>query len=500
MLSFLIFFPVVFACSFFVVSKKYLKAFALGGSLFYFFSSLLLFTLFDSETASLQLQEQFPLVPYLGVQYFVAIDGISFWYVILSAFLLPLVVLSAWKESHPGFFFLLFSLASAVTGVFLSFDAILFYIFFEVSLLPLFFLIYIWGGKNRVYASFKFLIYTFFASLFLLAGFISLMILAKDSLGSLSSSLLDFYHLNLTFIAGDFLSTQSLLFFLFAFALAVKTPIFPFHTWLPLAHVEAPTAGSVYLAAVVLKMGTYGWFRFVLPLFPEAASYYSPWLLFLAVFGLVYTSLVAFAQKDMKKLIAYSSVSHMSYVLLGVFAFNKLGLFGGFYQTLTHALSSAGLFLLVGLLYKRTGTKDISLYGGLAKTMPWFAIFFFIISLSSIGVPLTAGFISEFLVLLGSYLSGKKWVFFAVLGLVLSACYMLKLFQSVFLSQKTKSISALKDISLIEKLYLLPFVILVFVMGLFPSLFFKQSEKSLNHLNDKQSEYRLSISSKGEVK
>ena len=498
MLSFFVFFPALFGSLFFVVPRKYLTFVALGGSIAYFLSTLSLFFLFDPHTASLQLTENYSLIPSLGIKYFLSLDGISFWYVILSAFLLPLVVLSAWKEDRPSFFFCLFLLATMVAGVFLSFDAILFYSFFEMSLFPLFFLIYLWGGEQRAYASFKFLIYTFFSSLFLLVAIISFMLLSKDSLGHLSFSLLDFYKLNLTFVAGDFFSTQSLLFFCMCFAFAVKTPLFPFHAWLPLAHVEAPTAGSVYLAAIVLKMGTYGWFRFILPLFPEASLYYAPWFLFLAVFGLIYTSVVAFAQKDMKKLIAYSSVAHMSYVLLGVFAFNYLGLVGGFYQTLTHAISSAGLFFLVGIIYERTKTRDMSLYGGLAKTMPLFSIFFFIITLSSIALPLTAGFVSEFLVLLGSYLSGEKWVFFAVLGVILSATYMLKLFQSVFLSKQTKLVSSLKDLSLREKAYLLPLVILVFIMGIFPTFFLKYSKESLKHLNKNRFHYELTFIEKEE--
>ena len=500
MLSFLVFSPLIFGFMLFFVPEKRCKFFALGGALFYFLSSLSLFFLFDSQTPDLQLTESFSLIPYLGIKYFLGLDGISFWYIILSAFLLPVVVLSSWKQNQPSFFFSLFALSTTIAGVFLSLDAVLFYIFFEMSLFPLFFLIYLWGGEKRVYASFKFLLYTFFSSLFLLAAIVAFMFLCKDSLGYLSSSLLDFYKLNLTFIAGDFFNTQTLLFCFMCFAFAVKTPLFPFHTWLPLAHVEAPTAGSVYLAAVTLKMGTYGWFRFVLPLFPEASVYYAPWLIFLAVFGLIYTSLVAFAQKDMKKIIAYSSVAHMAYVLLGVFAFNYIGLAGGFYQTLTHALSSAGLFLLVGVIYERTKTRDISLFGGLSKTMPLFSIFFFILILSSIALPLTAGFVSEFLVLLGSYLSGENWVFVAILGVVLSAVYMLRLFQSVFLSKKTNLILNLKDISLREKAYLIPFIILVFIMGIFPQIFFKYSEKSLKHLDQNRSRYELSILETGDLK
>ena len=413
--------------------------------------------------------------------------------IVLSGLLLPLVVLFSLEEKNPLYFFLLFSIVSLSNGVFLSFDTILFYIFFELSLLPLFFLIFIWGGKNRVYASFKFLIYTFLASLFLLAGFVAIMLMNKNATGQISFSLLDFYLLDFVFIKGELLSAQSLLFLCFALAFMVKTPLAPFHTWLPLAHVEAPTGASVYLAAILLKMGTYGWFRLVLPLFPEASTYYAPFLLFLAVFSLIYTSLLAFAQKDIKKLVAYSSVAHMAYVLIGVFAFNIYGLTGAFYQTLTHGLSSAALFLMVGLIYKRTKTRDLNDYGGLVKSMPYFAICFFLVSLSAIALPLTGGFVSEFLVLLGSYLSGEVWVYLALPGVLLSAIYMLNVFQKMFFLKTSQVVESLKDLRWNEFLYLSPLVVLLFLMGVFPSLFFKYSKASLKYLNDTSSNYSLSF-------
>ena len=493
MLSLLVFFPVVFGLSLFLCPKKLLHKGALLGSGLQFLLAGSLFLLFDSSSPQLQLVEKFELLPFLGINYFLAIDGLSFWYVLLSSFLLPLVVLSSSNQKSPLYFFLLFALVTLSHGVFLSFDGILFYIFFELSLLPLFFMIFIWGGENRVYASFKFLIYTFFASLFLLGGLLILMLLNKNSMGEISASLLDFYNLDFVFIQNNPFSTQALLFFCFAFAFAVKTPLVPFHTWLPLAHVEAPTGASVYLAAVLLKMGTYGWFRFVLPLFPEASAFYSPLLLFLAVFGLIYTSLLAFAQTDIKKLVAYSSIAHMAYVLIGVFAFNIYGLQGAYYQTLTHGISSAALFLLVGLIYNRTGTRDLRAYGGLSKNMPWFAVSFFLITLSSIALPLTGGFVAEFLVLLGSYMSGTFWVWFAILSLVLTALYMLNVFQKMFLFKESKLAENLKDLSFNEFLYLSPLVILAFTMGIFPNFFFKYSSASLNYLSKNQSNYSLSV-------
>ena len=493
MLSLLVFSPVILGISLFFIPKKYLKFAALGGSFLCFLLSLSLFYFFEPSTAQLQMVQKIPLIPFLGMNYFLGVDGLSFWYVLLTAFLLPLTVLCSWKQNQPLYFFLLFLLCGTVLGTFLSFDSLLFFLFFDMTLIPLFFLIYLWGGKDRVYAAFKFLIYTFFASLFLLVALVTLMLISKQSLGYLSASLLDFYKLDLVFVPGGFLNTQTLLFFCCALAFAVKTPLFPFHTWLPLAHGEAPTAGSVYLAAVVLKMGTYGWFRLVLPLFPEASLYYSPVLLFLAVLGLIYASLMAFAQTDLKKLIAYSSVAHIAFVPLGIFAFNVYGMYGGFYQTLTHAISSAGLFLLVGLLYERTHTREMGCYGGLSKTMPWCALMFFIITLSSIALPLTAGFVSEFLTLLGSYLSGEKWVWFAVGGVVLSAVYMLNVFQKVFLGEEKQGLKSPGDLNKREFAILIPLVLLVLFMGVFPNVFLKYSRASLEKLSANYSNYQLEV-------
>ena len=493
MLSVLVFFPLVFGLILFLSSERLLSFTALTGACLQFLFSCSLFFLFDPSRPELQLTESFELIPFFGVNYFLAVDGLSFWYVLLSAFLLPLVVLFSFKQKSPLYFFLLFSLVTLSNGVFLSFDGILFYVFFELSLLPLFFLIFLWGGEKRVYASFKFLIYTFFASLFLLGGLITMMLMSQAETGQISASFLDFYNLDFVFIGNQLLSAQALLFFCFTFAFAVKTPLVPFHTWLPLAHVEAPTGASVYLAALLLKMGTYGWFRFVLPLFPEASHFYSPLLLFLACFSLIYSSLAAFAQSDLKKLVAYSSIAHMAYVLVGVFSFNIYGLQGAFYQTLTHGVSSAGLFLMAGLIYQRAKTRDVNLYGGLAKNMPLFAMAFFIISLSSMAFPSTAGFVSEFLILLGSFFSGSFWVYFAISGVVLTAVYMLKAFQKIFFLNESPLSKKQKDLNLREIFYLSPLIFLAFFMGLFPHFFFKYSKASLEHLSKNQYSYSLKL-------
>ena len=463
-------------------------------SIGYFIFSLSLFFLFDPTSSAIQLSEQRQWFPSLGIQYFIGIDGISFWLVLLTSFLFPLCVfysVFSLEKNQKGFLACLFLLTGFVMGSFLSLDGILFYIFFEGSLLPLFFLILLWGGKDRVYASLKFFIYTTLGSLFMLVGMLTLMFLVKEQTGELSANILDFYKLNIHFVGHQLLSPQSLLFFTFFFAFAVKAPLFPFHTWLPLAHVEAPTAGSVFLAAIVLKMGVYGFLRFILPLFPEASLYYAPWLCFLAVFGIIYGALMALAQSDFKKLIAYSSVSHIGYSILGFFVFNHYALSGGYYQMLTHGLSSAGLFFLVGMISARTHTKQLDHYGGLAQLTPIYSALFFIVSLSAIALPLTGGFIAEFLVLFGTFLADIKWVPFAITGVVLGAGYMLLLILKVFFGEvKMQKVS---DLNFKEILVILPIVVLIFVTGIWPNIFFKYSEKSLDQLIDQKGNYNLTV-------
>ncbi|MDE0119439.1 MAG: NADH-quinone oxidoreductase subunit M [Bdellovibrionales bacterium] len=500
MLSALIFLPLVFALILvFIKNPSLCRKGAAFCSVAYFLFSLSLFLFFDSQTEELQLGERFSWFPALGIEYFVAVDGLSFWFVILTAFLLPVCVGASWnliKEKVSAFYCCLFLMITSVMGTFLAMDTILFYIFFESSLIPLYFIIGIWGSKERIYAAFKFFIYTAFGSLFLLAGLVALMHLTLQSTGEMSASLLDFYKLELPFEA-SLLSTQNVLFFCFFLAFAIKLPFVPFHTWLPLAHVEAPAPGSAVLAAVILKMGAYGFLRFVLPLFPQSVEFFASSICFLAGVGIFYGALMALAQKNIKKLVAYSSVSHMAYVLLGLFSLNEYGLTGGYYQMLTHAVSSAGLFLLVGILYERTQSLNISDYGGLAKKMPILAINFVIISLSAIALPSTGGFISEFFVLMGSF-TARNWgaLFLALWGVIFGASYMLYLIHRVFfgsvsvLSQKTSLLSK-REMGII-----LPFVFLVFGMGLFPKAFLKYSTVSLNHLQESRENYNLNIKTK----
>jgi NADH-quinone oxidoreductase subunit M len=391
------------------------------------------------------------------------------------------------------FYVALFALTTTMLGTFLAFDAILFYTFFEASLIPMYFLIGIWGGKRKIYATMKFFIFTMAGSVFMLVGIIALMLMTSAGDQPISASILDFYKLDLPFVAGEFLSTQTLLFFAFSLAFAIKVPMFPVHTWLPDAHVEAPTIGSVILAGVMLKMGTYGFLRLVIPMFPEAASYWSWLFLFLGVIGIIYGALVAMVQTDIKKLVAYSSVSHMGYVMIGIFAFNTAGVTGSIYQMLNHGISTGALFFLVGMIYERTHTREIADYGGLATKAPNYTIFFLIVTFSSIAVPITNGFIGEFLILLGTYQAKPAFAIAAVFGVILGAAYMLWMVKRVFFGAQGPAVKDEKslDITWLEKLVLAPLIILIFWMGIYPSSFLKWSEKSIAHFVANKNTYEL---------
>jgi NADH-quinone oxidoreductase subunit M len=412
------------------------------------------------------------------VSYFLGIDGISFWLILLTTFLTPLTILGSWtaiEKKLRGFLVAMLVLETTMLGTFVAMDAILFYTFFELSLVPMYFLIGIWGGQRRIYATLKFFIYTMVGSLFMLLGIIAMMFYAQDQLGVISASLLDFYKLKIPFVAGEILSTQTLLFFAFSLAFAIKIPLFPFHTWLPDAHVEAPTPGSVILAGVMLKMGTYGLLRFSIPMFPQASEYYSWVFLLVGAVGIVYGALVAMVQPDVKKLVAYSSVSHMGYIVLGLFSFNVYGVNGGLYQMLNHGISTGALFLLVGMIYERTHSREISKYGGLASAAPIFTIVFFIVTLSSIAVPMTNGFVGEFYILMGAYMGARPYAYVAVAGVVLGAAYMLWMVKRIFYGEKGALVVEHEkhglDLSSREILVMAPLIFLIFWMGLFPGHF-----------------------------
>jgi NADH-quinone oxidoreductase subunit M len=504
LLSLLIFLPLLFALIVAILpDEKWIRPVSFGLSLFHFALSLILFYRFDGSKATLQLTEFAPWVPTFGINYFVGIDGISFWLVIMSTFLTPLVILGSWTAIETkvrSFHICMFMLLTAMIGTFLAMDAVLFYVFFEASLIPMYLLVGVWGGARRLYATMKFFIYTMAGSLFMLVAIIALIFMTQEQFGTMSASLLDFYKLDIPFVAGEFLSTQTLLFFAFALAFAIKVPMFPVHTWLPDAHVEAPTPGSVILAAVMLKMGTYGFMRFVLPIFPEASEYWAMLFMVLGVVGIIYGALVAMVQPDIKKLVAYSSVSHMGYVMLGIFALNIYGATGGLYQMLNHGVSTGALFLLVGMIYERTHSRQIADYGGLAKHAPIYAIAFLIVTFSSIAVPLTNGFIGEFLILVGTYQANVWIAGFAVLGVILGAVYMLWAVKRVFFGETGKLIEEHHehddrglDIGAREMAVLAPLVVLIFWMGVFPNDFLNWSKASLEHLIQNRTHYELSV-------
>lgn len=505
LLTTLIFLPLLFALLVSILPERMIRPASFVMSLAHFFLSLGLFYQYDPTKPTLQLVHQVPWVPTFGISYFVGIDGISFWLVILSTFLTPLVVLGSWtaiQERVRAFHICLFLLLTSMVGTFLAMDAVLFYVFFEASLIPMYFMVGIWGGTRRLYATMKFFIYTMAGSLFMLIAIIALMFMTQQQLEFagdqvMSANLLDFYRLNIPFVANDWLNTQTLLFFAFAVAFAIKVPMFPVHTWLPDAHVEAPTPGSVILAAVMLKMGTYGFMRFVMPIFPEATEYFAAFFMVLGVIGIIYGALVAMVQPDIKKLVAYSSVSHMGYVMMGLFALNIYGVTGGLYQMLNHGISTGALFLLVGMIYERTHSRQISDYGGLAKVAPIYTIAFLIVTFSSIAVPLTNGFIGEFLILLGTFEAKPIVAGFAVTGVILGAVYMLWAVKRVFFGDTSAMIMhhdpEEMDIGVREALVLAPLIILIFWMGIFPSDFLNWSKVSLDNLVQNRTNYELRV-------
>jgi len=480
----------------FLPQGKTVRVFSLLASILQFVFSLSLLNKIDVNSTVLQLNEKITWIGNFGVNYHLGIDGISIWLVLLTTFLLPLVVLGSWtaiENRTKLFHFSLFLLQTSMLGTFLSIDAVLFYLFWELSLVPMYLLIGIWGGQRRIYATVKFFIFTMVGSIFMLAAIIYLMLQTQAVFGQMSASLLDFYKLDVPFIAGSFFSMQTLLFFAFAIAFCIKIPIFPFHTWLPDAHVEAPTPGSVILAGVMLKMGGYGLIRWAIPLFPEAANYYSWIFVSVAVIGIIYGALMALVQTDIKKLVAYSSVSHMGYVVLGIFAFNIKGVTGGLYQMLNHGISTSALFFLVGIVYERTHTREIKNYGGITSQMPIFTILFIIITLSSIAAPLTNGFVGEFLILMGSYEAFPVYTYFSVTGVVLGAAYMLWMIKRVFFGEQSDFIKKhpLTDINLREFLVIAPFVVMVFWMGIRPGDFFKYAQTSVDYFVKNYNHYNL---------
>jgi len=475
LLSVLIFFPAVGALALLLLrgdDHKFIRIIALIVSLAEFLFSLLVIPKVPIDAAGYHLEEFAKWISQPPINYHLGVDGISLFLVILTTLLTPISVLASWKSIEhrvKEFFVMLLMLEVGVVGVFLSLDLFLFFLFWEVMLIPMALLIGVWGHERRVYAAVKFILYTMAGSIFMLIGIIWLYN-ATGVATNWTAATFDLPTIQLMLQNGSIVldqRTEMLLFLAFFVAFAIKVPLFPLHTWLPDAHVEAPTAGSVMLAGVLLKMGTYGMIRFCLPLFPGASHRAAGWVAALAIIGIIYGALVAMVQPNLKKLVAYSSVSHLGFVVLGIFAFHNISMQGAVYQMLAHGISTGALFLLVGMLYDRRHTFEISEYGGLATPMPKLAAFFLFVALSSLGLPMLNGFVGEFLVLLGTYQRHWQWASWAALGVILSACYLLWSYQRVFFGEITREKNrTLPDASAREKWILVTMAVVTLWMGI----------------------------------
>lgn len=484
-LSIIIFFPLLSAFLLILIrdnegaNDELLRKIALVATVIEFLISLILLVHFDSTTPNMQFVELVPWAKSFALNYYIGLDGISLWLVLMTTFFIPLCVLCSWtyiKEKTKYFLISMLFLETAMIGTFVSLDLIVFYIFWEFMLIPMFLLIGIWGGHRRIYSAVKFFLYTAAGSIFMLVAILYLYYFSYKTTGTGTFNLLQLYNLHIP------ISTQFWLCAAFIIAFAIKVPIFPLHTWLPDAHVEAPTAGSVILAAILLKMGTYGFIRFAMPMFPYAAHQFLPFIAFLAIAGIIYGALVAWVQPDMKKLVAYSSVSHLGYVMLGLFALNIQGIEGGIYQMLNHGVNTGALFLLVGMLYERRHTRLMEDFGGIAKVMPIFATFLMIATLASVAVPGTNGFVGEFMILVGAFKSYPVFGVFAVSGMVLGATYMLWMYQKVMFGPVTNEENKkMSDLNFREIATMIPIAVLVFVMGVFPGLFLRKMDVSVQH-------------------
>ncbi len=477
-LSILIFFPALAATIGFVIEKNAMRTYGIVVTGIEFVLSLLMWYSFDGQNAGMQFTEFFPLIDSYGISYSIGIDGISLFLVVMTTFMtmISLVGLSEKRDLKHLIITVLY-LEMTMVGVFLSLDAIVFYVFWELSLVPMLYIIGAWGGKLRIYSTIKFFLYTFTGSLVMLVGMLYLAYVYFQTTGTWSFSLLDWNMLQLPF------DMQLWLFVAFFAGFAIKVPMFPFHTWLPYAHGQAPTIGSVILAAVLLKMGTYGFIRFSLPLFPDASVYFMIPMAILALIAIVYTAMVAYAQEDMKQVIAYSSVSHMGVIILGTFALNVEGIGGSIFLMISHGIVSGALFMLVGMIYDRRHTKMIKDFGGLALVMPKFAVVFGIMLMASVGLPLTIGFVGEFLSLLGFFKVSPVMTVIAGLTIIFGAVYMLVMYKKSFFGPCNNPENLkLKDIYGKEIVALIPLVALVVVLGVYPKLLLGPIDKSVTQL------------------
>ncbi len=445
-----------------------------------FLVSLPLWFWYDSEDASWQFVEQADWIPSIGAQYFLAVDGFSTLLILLTTLMGVIAVLSSWTAITmrvKEYYIFLLALQTGMLGAFMALDFLLFFLFWEVMLVPMYFLIAIWGSDNRLYSAIKFFLFTLIGSVVMLLGILAVYFYHYDVTGVYTFDITRFHELNIPF------NTQWWIFLAFFLGFAVKVPMFPFHTWLPDAHTDAPTAGSVILAAVLLKMGTYGFIRFSLPILPDATVAFVPWVVGLSIVGIVYGALVAMAQRDWKRLVAYSSVSHMGMVMLGMFALTPVGITGSIVQQLNHGISTGALFLIVGIVYERRHTRLIADYGGLSKVMPVYAAIFLIMMMSSIGLPTLNGFIGEVLILQGVFVVSWVWAAVAASGIVLGAAYMLWLYQRTMFGNITNPDNEkLSDLSVREFATFVPLLILAVWIGLYPKPFLDRLETSVDRV------------------
>jgi len=487
MLNWVLFLPVAGMLALLLVPRSRedaVRGLSLALMVLQFLLTVVLYLRFDSGVAGLQFETRLPWIADWGVYYHVGLDGLNVLLVLLTAFLGPLVVagaFSAIRKDVKLFYSMVFFIQFAMMGTFLAQDLFLFYVFWETMLIPMFLIIGIWGGERRIYATLKFVLYTAFGSILMLAAVIYLVWSLKTQTGLTSFAFADLYGTRLP------LDAQVLLFGAFALSFAIKVPVVPLHTWLPDAHVEAPTAGSVILAGVLLKMGTYGFIKLGFPLFPDATAVYTPVIMVLAVVSIIYGACLALVQDDIKKIIAYSSISHLGYVMLGLASLDLLGIQGAIIQMVSHGLTAGGLFLMVGMIYERCHSRDLAAYGGLAKLLPVYSVFFMILTLAAVGLPTTSGFTGEFLVLMGAFnaawpqhAAGVTWPLvlacLAVLGVVLGALYMLRLAQQFLFGESKAPHQPLVDLNLREKTILALIVVAVFWLGLFPDSFMRKTE------------------------
>lgn len=504
-LSMLIFFPAAAATVGFLIDKNSMRQFGVVVTVVEFVLSLLLWFFFDTNVAGMQFGQTLPLISAYGINYIVGVDGVSLFLIIMITFMTMIALIGLTETKNvKNLIITMLYLEMTMVGVFVSLDVIMFYIFWELTLIPMFYIIGFWGAEKRFYAAIKFFLYTFMGSLVMLIGILYFGYVYHETTGVWSFSLFDWNNIVLPF------DLQLWLFIAFFFGFAVKVPMFPFHTWLPLAHSQAPTIGSVILAAVLLKMETYGFIRFTLPLFPDASVYFVGFMATLGLIAIIYTAMVAYAQEDMKQMIAYSSISHMGVITLGVFALNVEGISGAVYLMIGHGIVSGALFMSVGVLYDRRKTKMIKEFGGLAQNMPMFALVYGVVLFASVGLPLTIGFIGEFLSLLGFFKYSPFLTFLASLTIVLSVVYMLSMYKRTFFGKLVKPENkAMKDIHGRELFALGSLVVLIIALGIYPNVILRPLNTTVTQLtkvmeikavNDDTKERLRAVNSIGELK